>query len=274
MNTALVPARSQTAPRPAPARRSLEKLLAPLDRLARQSSHFLGQSVGSFESDGHLHTMPRYVFLGEGSDPIRIGLFAGIHGDEPEGVHALVDFLRLLAAHPERAAGYCLYVYPVNNPTGFEDRTRESREGHDLNREFWRNSAPPEVRFLEEDPAAHAFHGIVSLHTDDTSHGVYGFANSVTLARNLLEPALDAASRVLPRNDRSVIDGFPARDGIIRAGYEGVLRAPSRQRPRPFEIILETPKAAPEFAKQGALILAVQSILDQYRQFIAYASNL
>lgn len=257
-------------------KRSLEKLLAPLDQLAETVPNFLSKSVGQFQVGGQNYSLPHYVFLGpkSGDEPIRIGLFAGIHGDEPEGVQALVQFLKLLSARPERAAGYCLFVYPVTNPTGFEDNTRHSRRGHDLNREFWRNSDEPEVLILEKELATHAFQGIISLHTDDSSHGLYGFARGATLTEHLLKPALQAAEQLLPRNENPTIDGFHSREGIIRQGYSGILSAPPKTKPQPFEIILETPQAAPEYLKEGALLLGVQAILNEYRKFIAYAANL
>lgn len=62
--------------------------------------------------------------------------------------------------------------------------------------------------------------------------------------------ALEAASAVLPRNERPHIDGFPARAGVLDRGYEGVLGAPPAQRPRPFELVFETPQAAPEFLQE------------------------
>jgi hypothetical protein len=127
---------------------------------------------------------------------------------------------------------------------------------------------------LENELASHAFHGIISLHTDDTSHGFYGFASGATLTEHLIEPALRAAEQILPRNDDAIIDGFAARDGVIREGYEGVLSAPPEARPRPFEIILETPKTPPADLKEEAFVEALLTILTEYRQFIAYAPNL
>ncbi|MCX6902021.1 MAG: hypothetical protein NTW03_00800 [Verrucomicrobia bacterium] len=53
-----------------------------------------------------------------------------------------------------------------------------------------------------------------------------------------------------------------------------MLRAPPGLRPRPFEIILETPKTPPDYLKEAAFVVALQSILTQYREFIAYAPNL
>ena len=110
----------------------------------------------------------------------------------------------------------------------------------------------PEIRLLESELCSHAFNGIISLHTDDTSHGVYGYAHGAVLTRHLLGPALASASEFLPLNQNGVIDGFDAREGIIRDGPEGVLRAPPGMKPRPFEVILETPHHAPQFLQEAA----------------------
>ena len=260
----------------APSPRSISKLLEPLDAIAEKSPRFLSKSTGHFESGQRDYTIPHYVFLGPrgGDEPIRIGLFAGIHGDEPEGVRALIQFLTLLNLKPEWVAGYCLFIYPICNPTGFEDRTRHSRSGKDLNREFWNGSREPEVHLLQKEIIANSLHGMISLHTDDTSDGFYGFAHGSTLTKNLIEPALQAAGRFLPLNKNEVIDGFRAKNGVIRKGYQGILGAPPQMRPRPFEIILESPKAAPEYLKEAALVSSLKTIFSEYRKFIAYGQNL
>ena len=275
MTTTLQPA-VQTRPSPAASRRSLAELLAPLDQLAENSANLVVNREAKFTADGQEYVLPRYLFVGPrgGDTPIRLGIFAGVHGDEPEGCHAVVQFIKLLEAKPELAAGYYLSFYPVCNPTGFEDKTRLNRSRKDLNREFWKNSAAPEVRLLEAEIIAHEFQGIIALHTDDTCDGFYGFVRGATLTKHLIKPALEAAEKFLPRDQRAVIDGFHARNGIIRDCYDGVLSAPPRSRPRPFEIILETPQPPPEYLKASALVLALQTILAEYRKFIAYAPNI
>jgi hypothetical protein len=257
-------------------RRSLADLLAPLDRLASNSTSLVANHGAKFEVDGETYELPRYLFIGpQGGDaPIRLGIFAAIHGDEPEGAYALIQFVRMLEAKPEFAAGYAISIYPVCNPTGYEDNTRHSRRGKDLNREFWNNSAEPEARLLQAEIISRSFHGMIALHTDDTSDGFYGFVRGATLTKNLIEPALQAAEKFLPRDGRPVIDGFPARNGIIRDCYEGVLSAPPKVRPRPFEIILETPHSPPTYLKECAFVIALKTILIEYRKFIAYAPNL
>jgi len=259
-----------------PGNRSVAELLAPLESIAVRSPSLVAIRGAQFTSGGQGYELPRYLFIGPkgGDDAIRLGIFAGIHGDEPEGVHALIQFLKLLEAKPELATGYCLFVYPVCNPTGFEDRTRHARSGKDLNREFWNGSTEPEVKLLQAELMAQSFHGIMSLHTDDSSHGFYGYAHGSTLTQNLIEPALQAAEQFLPRNGNETIDGFRARNGIIRDSFPGVLSAPPKTRPRPFEIILETPQEAPNYLKEAALVAALRMILIRYRELMAYAPNL
>jgi len=257
-------------------RRSIEELLAPLEEIARTSPNLVANHDARFEVNGESYELPRYLFVGPrgGDTPIRVGIFAGIHGDEHEGVHAVIQFIKLLEARPELATGYYLSFYPVCNPTGYEDNTRSSRSGKDLNREFWRNSAEPEVRLLQAELISRSFQGLISLHTDDTSAGFYGYAHGATLTKNLIEPALVAAEQFVPRDGRPKIDGWPARNGVIRHSFEGILNAPPKVRPRPFEVILETPATPPEYLKELALVNALQTILLEYNKFIAYAPNL
>jgi murein peptide amidase A len=256
--------------------RSVAELLAPLEKIAAQSPNLVANHGARFDAGGQTCEMPRYLFVGPrgGDAPIRVGIFAGIHGDEPEGAHAIIQFIKLLESKPALAAGYYLSFYPVCNPTGFEDGTRCSRSGRDLNREFWKNSTEPEVRHLEAELGSRSFQGIIALHTDDTSDGFYGFARGATITKHLIEPALRAAGNLLPRDVRPIIDGFASRNGIIQAGYEGILSAPPDVRPRPFEIILETSPAPPAYLKEAAFVVALQTILTEYRQFIAHAANL
>ena len=186
----------------------------------------------------------------------------------------LVKDPTFLKKNPELAKGYALFIYPLCNPTGFEDNTRHSRNGQDLNRQFWKASAEPEVQLLECELRNGHFNGLIQLHADDTSAGIYGFVRGHTLTENLLRPALAAAGKVLPRNVSAQIDGFAARDGIIYDQYEGILAAPVEMEPVPFEIVLETPHHAPLNQQVEALVVAMRTILSEYRQFVSFAQNI
>ena len=252
-------------------RRSIRRFLEPLLGLTGVQADFLG----SFEVGQERYSLPRFSFRGpNSSDPIRIGVFAAIHGDEPAGALAAARFVIDLAREPFLAENFHLQVYPICNPTGFEDNTRQSRRGRDLNREFWRASAEAEVEILEHELRTCHFSGIIQLHADDTSEGIYGFVRGHTLTENLLRPALREAGKILPRNVNATIDGFAARDGIIYDHYDGVLAAPSKMDRIPFEIILETPHQAPMELQIEAVVVALRTILAEYRRLISFAANI
>jgi predicted deacylase len=252
-------------------RETTAELGARFDALARSSDFFSCRTL-TLEST-RLH---RFVFEGPhgGGDPIRIAFFGGIHGDEPAGSLAVLELARQLARNPNLALGYQIYFYPVCNPGGFDAGTRLSLSGKDLNREFWKNSTEPEVILLEREIMQLSFHGLVSLHADDTSHGVYGFVRGAVLTRSLLEPALASAEGILERNRDSIIDGFPAQNGIISQCYDGILTAPPKLENTPFEIILETPHHADQSKQIEACVQGSLAILAEYRKFIAFAADL
>lgn len=254
----------------------MELIIGPLNALARNSASLVAQDPVPLAGLGESQALPRYMFVGPegGAEPLRVAIFAGIHGDEPAGPFALVRFAQLLERDPELARGYCLFLYPVCNPYGFEANTRHNHHGRDLNREFWLGSRESEVMALEAELRSRRLDGLISLHADNTSDGVYGYAHGAVMTQHLLRPALAAAEEFLPLNRAPIIDGFRARGGIIRDGFEGVLHAPPGLRPRPFEVILETPEHAPHYLQEAALTVALRSILASYRSVISYAQNI
>ncbi len=273
MSTLLAPSTSTTAVRPDT---PLASLLEAFRGLAVRHPELLELSLGEIGGAGEGGAIVRYTWRGPrgGGDRLKLALLAGIHGDEPAGGWALLDFAAALLAEPERGVGFEFVFYPCVNPVGLNRGTRTNAAGLDLNREFWRGSAQPEVRLLERELANEVFDGIIALHADDTSHGLYGYARGRLLAEELLRPALAAAAEVIPANHDPVIDGFRAEFGLIRDCFCGVLSAPPEQRPQPFEIIFETPALAPLPAQRAATVRALHSVTATYRRFISYAAGL
>src|SRR3954470_20793646 len=176
-------------------------MLGSLYALASAGQSLVHNRLGVVGSGKEELELSRFVFDGPrgGGDPVRFGLFAGIHGDEPAGVIALGQLIERLSRNAELAEGYKLFVYPACNPTGLLAGTRFSEAGKDLNREFWKDSPEPEVQLLENEIRSENFHGLISLHADDTSDGMYGFVRGAVLSKGLLEPALKAAESVIQR---------------------------------------------------------------------------
>src|SRR5207248_2854387 len=131
----------------------LDSLLLALREKCATSRRLIESPLSADNRGGERVELPRYLFSGPGGggDPIRIGIFAGIHGDEPAGAQAVLSLLDLLQTDHNLGEGYHLFFYPVCNPSGFADGTRCSRTGKDLNREFWKNSDEIEVCLLEQE---------------------------------------------------------------------------------------------------------------------------
>lgn len=257
-------------------RRSLRTLLQPLDELVRGSDHVFPAHLSFNDVMGIQNVLPKYLFAGPGErgNYLRVGIFAGIHGDEESGVLAAAKLIENLHRNPERARGYEIFIYPVCNIRGYIDDVRWSRTGRDLNREFWSGSEEAEVQLLEGQLRKLRFDGLIALHTDDSSEGLYGFVKGHELTRHVLEPALEAAGNVLPRNFDKSIDNFEANNGIIEQGYEGILSAPPEQKPKPFEIVFETPHRASLDLQVEAHLVAVQTILDRFKVLISEGQNI
>ncbi len=255
---------------------TIKHLLVPLLTQVLYSRCLVADALGSFEVGGERHLLPRFFFQRTQTrkQRFKIGIFAGIHGDEPAGILGLMDFVRELDEDPELARHYELWIYPLCNPTGYLAGTRESASGKDLNREFWRGSTEPEVILIEKEIAAKQFDGIISLHSDDTSPGFYGYARGSVFARQLLAPALAAAESAQPLDSRPFIDGFKAVNGIIHDCFDGILSAPPNAHPKPFEVILESPAHSAMREQRSAFTLALRSILVEYRNFITFGGDL
>ena len=252
---------------------SAAELLAPARREAVPWSRSL---LGDWSVNDIRHAIESFTFTGPrgGGTTVRVGIFAGIHGDEVAGVVAAARFLGVLADEPEIARGYELTVYPLCNPTGFAAGRRHAHGGRDLNREFWLGSAEPEIVLLERELRARRFDGLIALHADDETPGLYAFALGAQVTEHVVEPALLAAERFLPRNRHPVIDNFTAQNGLIRQGYPGMLCAPPEQSPRPFEIVFETPTLADFEAQVAANLVFLRTALDQYLQLQAVGQDL
>jgi murein peptide amidase A len=123
-------------------RRSIPELLAPLEKIAASSPNLIANHGASFELAGEVYEVPRYLFVGPkgGDKPIRVGIFAAIHGDEPEGAHTRSSNSIKLARRPNPELAQLVIV--LSHLSGLQSdglsriNTRHSRSGRDLNREF------------------------------------------------------------------------------------------------------------------------------------------
>lgn len=234
------------------------KLFGAFDWLTETSPHFsrLHQETGTQEAGEFRLQAYRFTGPETGCEHFRIGLFAGIHGDEIEGVLGLLQFANAVIRQPKLAVDYALYFYPVCNPSGLEAHTRHSDSGKDLQNEFWKNSAAPEVRFLESEITRHQFQGLIHLHSHRVTKGFYGIASDELTRDRLLQPALVAANQFVPLHTQ-------ATPGAILSPAQWSSRAANASA---FEILLSSSSFLPLHLQLDAFTAALQTILQEHRR--------
>jgi hypothetical protein len=214
------------------------------------------------QGEFNLFALHRPASIGPGH-PTRLYLSAGIHGDEPAG--PLVA-LRLLQENrwPANAE---LRFCPCLNPMGFVLNRRENPDGKDLNRDY-RHLETAEVRahvaWLERQPR---FDVYLCLHEDWESHGFYLYEQNPDGGPPLAETIIEAVRNLCPIDLSEIIEGRPARGGIIRPNLDPNTRP---QWAEAFYLImnkarlgctLEAPSDFPLGARVNALVAGVNAAL-------------
>lgn len=199
--------------------------------------------------------------------PMRVYISAGIHGDEPAGPLAVQQLLEK-DAWPEMLD---LWLCPCMNPTGFQANTRSNKEGIDLNRQYRAPSAPEIIAhtaWLERQPA---FDLALCVHEDWESDGFYVYELNPDNRPPIAEAIVKEVTQVCPVDRSELIEGRPAREGIIRPSLDPRSRP---DWPEAFYLIthktrlsctLEAPSDFPLHTRVEALSVGITAALEQMR---------
>jgi hypothetical protein len=218
--------------------------------------------------DGRHQSPPADTPLSSGLRPgeraPRIYISTGIHGDEPAGPLAA----RKLLEQDNWPAEVSLWLCPCLNPTGFASNRRENDEGTDLNRQYLRPQAAETIAhigWLQRQPV---FDLCLCLHEDWESHGFYLYELNPDSQPSLAESIIQRVAEVCPIDHSDVIEGRPARHGVIRPSVDPRSRP---QWPESFFLLthktrlsytLEAPSDFPLAVRVDALVTAVQTAVN------------
>ena len=187
--------------------------------------------TGRITTDGGVHPLYAAVTRNYSGDLPRIILSAGIHGEEPAGVYALLEFIE--RGIDRYLRHFSFLILPCLNPYGFTRSVRYGSGGADLNRAFGKAAGLPEVAAVKEllDQFPGPYRLAVDLHETDTymprgegfsvediPAGFYLY-ETASRGRPVLGPsilkALSAAG--YPITGRRSVYGAECRDGLISA---------------------------------------------------------
>jgi len=156
---------------------------------------------------------PLFVIKSAGRYPGKpsVYLSAGIHGDEPAPVEALI---RWAEGNLGKFASWNWTIFPCLNPWGLERNFRFDAEGRDLNR-WYHSRKVPQIAAQCAVMRGDSYDVAVSLHEDYDARGFYLY-EIASERPHWGECLRDSVAKVMPPDERKRIDGHPAKSGVIR----------------------------------------------------------
>lgn len=132
----------------------------------------LDRSVVSIGRLGKTCTYDLYALkVGKRTEGRRaILMTGGVHGDEPAGVEAVLQFLE--GPVEEYLDDYFFHVVPCANPSGLDAGTRVNGDGQDVNRSM-SDDTVPESRLLRQFVNGHRYKVFFDHHEDYEATGYY-----------------------------------------------------------------------------------------------------
>lgn len=174
--------------------------------------------LGDIETGPHLY--PFWMFTTPaGFGKKKVCLSAGIHGDEPAGIEAIIAFMEGLKQNTPFLEKYQFTLFPCINPFGYEFDLRENGEKADLNRQFNQTSPSREVYLLKQGIEGESFDLFYEFHEDKDSKGFYLYELS-TEGSALGNKIIERVRERCPINDDRKIEEMPSQGGVIYTSFE------------------------------------------------------
>lgn len=168
---------------------------------------------------GTAHDYPIYQIHLESSAnaPKKVLITGGVHGDEPAGVEAVLQFLE--RDNTELLKKYAFVVIPCVNPSGYVHNTRENRDGVDINRSFETDEVS-EVAIVKKALGETQFSLAIDFHEDYEATGFYLYEGKQDA--QYIGPVLaDAAKSIGPLDPEDPGEDAPdIAEGVYKVATE------------------------------------------------------
>jgi murein peptide amidase A len=242
---------------------SAARLLGRLDQLSEPRSRLYSSPI-STPPHYRWPEIPRYVFVGDqpGESEIRLGIFAGLRGEDNAGARAIAEFIDDLVSIPSLGSAFRIYAYPTANPLSYTagaPRKETDRPGaHPSGRKLKLS----EVELIEREIFVVQFHGIVIIHTTDEPEGLQAAVYGANLHETLVSPILSSLEPLFPTAE------LPDLDSSFSLTADAALKQ------KPFELALGIPRSGWRGLYSMGLRIALHTAVEQYRSYLAQANNI
>lgn len=166
---------------------------------------------------GIIKEYPIYqVSLGEpASNKTSVLITAGMHGDEPAPVEAILQFLENDLS--EVGQNFHVMFIPCINPTGYIANTRENIKGDDINRAF-ESDTVPEANLIKYALQDRTFAVHLDMHEDYDANGTYFYEQHKN--EDWLAPLIAEKSKQIGPLDTESNDDTNDEDMIVNGVYK------------------------------------------------------
>jgi protein MpaA len=246
-----------------PSRSQAAKLLDRLDQLSQPRARLYSSPI-SAPPHYRWPEIPRYIFVGDqpGESEIRLGIFAGLRGDDNAGAKAIVEFIDDLVTIPSLGSAFRIYAYPTANPLSYTAGSPRRQTDRTVANETGRKLRFPEAELIEREIFVVQFHGVVIIHTTDEPEGLQAAVYGANLHEALVSPILSSLQPLFPATE------LPVLDSSFSLTADAVLKQ------RPFELALGIPRSGWRGLYSMGLRVALHTAVEQYRSYLAQANNI
>jgi hypothetical protein len=233
------------------------KVLRSLDQLSQKREHLYSTRI---LTGGHRTSSQicRYVFEGDQlrGKPIRIGVFAGLRGDDSVGPGAVARFLEDLAALPKLGENLRIYAYPVVHATNFETATPSFRLSEYVINQVGCKALSSESYQIDREIFAIAFDGIITIRLVDEIKNLKVGVSDARLHDVLVRPILSTLEPFFP-----TIEGRDCDSRRFLTMGNGLKR-------KPFELTFQVPSSGWSGLYSIGLRMALHTVVDCYRRYV------
>jgi murein peptide amidase A len=205
--------------------------------------------------------------LGRSPDCPKVIVSAGIHGDEPAGTLALLEFLEKGGFND----AFEWLIFPALNPSGLLAGTRENAELRDVNRDFKSCQSAESCFYIRQLQAHDRFDLHLCLHEDWEYEKAYLYELNSGGSASISSEVLQVIERCLGLLDAPLIDGHrPTAPGFIHhrlvaddpAGWPEAIYLTSRY--KLLSYTLETPSQVSLSARVDCMCQFLQAALSAF----------
>jgi murein peptide amidase A len=243
--------------------RPVANLLGRLDQLSQKRKHLYSSPI-SIPSRHKVAKIPRYIFIGDqpGESAIRLGVLAGLRGDGLAGSQAIVQFIEDLVTFPSLGSGFRIYAYPMMNPPGFDTAAPSKQTDQSPIYEPGTQPKFPEEYLIKRETFVVQFHGLIFIHSANEEEGLRAGVYGANLREALVSPILSSVQSIISTAELS------APNSPLSLTADAALKQ------KPFELALSIPRSGWQSLYSIALRIALHTLVEQYRTYLAQANNI